>query len=141
MIHLLPTVPYQKIGMTGNISGERLTSSSRAGVTSTVCVETLLVSNLTFQRRAWSGIDGDLFTGYRNCRKSKNLCRRGGDGPVGGAKRQWELVVSLPQKTFCCLTVSPVMAPEESKYTDIVACQAFVVGPTIEVRTRRQRSR
>jgi hypothetical protein len=52
MVHLLPTVPYQEIGITGDISGERLTSSSRAGVTSTACMETLLVGELTFQRRA-----------------------------------------------------------------------------------------
>ncbi|KAJ8597839.1 hypothetical protein M405DRAFT_190070 [Rhizopogon salebrosus TDB-379] len=31
MVHLLPTVPYQEIGKTGNIISERLTSSSPAG--------------------------------------------------------------------------------------------------------------
>jgi hypothetical protein len=49
MVHLLPTVPYQEIGMTGDISGERLTSSSLVGVTSTVCVETSSANMLPLQ--------------------------------------------------------------------------------------------
>jgi hypothetical protein len=59
IIDLSPTVPHQENDMTGNISDERSTSSSRAGVMLTVCVETPLVSKLKFQHRTWSGIDGD----------------------------------------------------------------------------------
>ncbi|KAJ8596099.1 hypothetical protein M405DRAFT_805986 [Rhizopogon salebrosus TDB-379] len=59
IIDPLPTIPHQESDMTGNISDERSTSSPRAGVTLTVCVETPLVSKLKFQHRTWSGIDGD----------------------------------------------------------------------------------
>ncbi|KAJ8587857.1 hypothetical protein M405DRAFT_284876 [Rhizopogon salebrosus TDB-379] len=68
----------------GSITDERLTSSSRAGATSTVCAEILPVNKLKFHRRGLGGIGGDASTGRRKYRKSKKLRRRGGDGPLRG---------------------------------------------------------
>jgi hypothetical protein len=90
---------------------EQLTSSSRAGATSIVCVEILpgLANKLKFQRRGWSGIGWDVSTGWGvKCRKLSKSCQRrlGGDGLVIGAKRRGvRFVASSSQKLFPCINV------------------------------------
>jgi hypothetical protein len=83
-----------------------------AGITLTVCVETLLASKLKSQHRAWNDIDGDPSTGCRKCRKLKKLCRRGRDEPVRRAKRRCVLAVSSPKKSFPCISVCLVRTSE-----------------------------
>jgi hypothetical protein len=90
---------------------EQLTSSSRAGATSIVCVEILpgLANKLKFQRRGWSGIGWDVSTGWWvRCRKLSKSCQRrlGGDGLVIRAKRRGiRFVVSSSQKLCPCINV------------------------------------
>jgi hypothetical protein len=101
---------------TRSISDERLTSSSRAGATSTVCAGILLVKKLKFKRRVVSGIDGDASTGRRKYRKSKKSRRPGGDGPLRGGKRRGVVLVSSLQNSFPCIAVSTARTPEGYKF-------------------------
>jgi len=108
---------------------ERLTSSSRARGTSTVCVEILsgIRNKLKFRSREWSGIGWDVSTGWGvKRRKSNKLCQRGlgGDGLVIGAKRRGaRFVVSSPQKPFPCINVR-LARLQEIQYSTHISCHA-----------------
>jgi len=67
---------------------ERLTSSSLAGATSTVCGTVVEVDTKPkFQRRRWSGIGWNASTGWGVGRRKPNkLRRRGRDGRVSVAE-------------------------------------------------------